>query len=82
MTKIARMGIAVVCLSSTLVASDSVFDFDTLIGTPLNSRILNSVERDGIVTEQVMFHSETDGEKDVEIFAFFSYPFGARNCRH
>src|SRR5436190_11900617 len=50
---------------------DPVFDVQALIATPLNPRTLKSSERDGIVTEEVRFHSERDGEKDVEIFAFF-----------
>ena len=57
-----------------LAAEDSVFDVEALISTPLNSKILKSSERDGVITEEVMFHSERDGETDVEIFAFFSYP--------
>ncbi len=57
---------------------DPIFDVPALIATPLNPRTLKSSERDGIVTEEVQFHSERDGEKDVEIFAFFSYPRGAQ----
>ncbi len=56
---------------------DLVFDFQALVSTPLNARILKPpVEKDGIVTEEVIFHSEMDGEKSVDIFAFFSYPKG------
>ncbi len=58
--------------------ADPVFDARALRSTPLNPRILASNERGGIITEQVMFHSERDGDKDVEIFAFFSYPKGAK----
>ena len=57
--------------------SDPVFDVKALTSTPLNARIISSTERNGIVTEEVMFHSEMDGEKSVDIFAFFSYPKGA-----
>jgi dienelactone hydrolase len=57
-----------------LAADDPVFDVQALISTPLNARILKSSEREGVITEEVMFHSEQDGEKDVEIFAYFSYP--------
>jgi len=59
-------------------APDPVFDLEQLLATPLNPRTTKSEEKDGIVTEEVMFHSETDGEKRVEIFAFFSHPKGAR----
>jgi len=58
---------------------ESVFDVKALIATPLNPRVLKSTEKDGIVTEEVMFHSEMDGEKSVDIFGFFSYPKGANN---
>ncbi len=64
--------------AATFAAGDPVFDFDALVSTPLNPRILKASHRNGIVTEQVMYHSETDHGKDVEIFAFFSYPQGAR----
>jgi len=58
--------------------ADAVFDFAALTATPLNPRVLKSTEKDGIVTEEVMFHSERDGDKDVEIFGYFSYPKGAQ----
>jgi dienelactone hydrolase len=57
--------------------SDPVFDVAALTGTPLEARVLKSAEKDGIVTEEVMFHSEMDGTNRVDIFAFFSYPKGA-----
>lgn len=62
-----------------LSAQDTIFDVPALIATPLRSRSLNTSQRDGIVTEQVRFHSERDGDKDVDIFAFFSYPKGAHH---
>src|SRR5688572_20186593 len=62
-------------------AGDEVFDVAALSSTPLNARVLASREGDGIVTEEVQFHSERDGDKDVEIFAFFSYPRGAKGCQ-
>ena len=70
-----------IAASSTcaLAAEDPIFDVESLISTPLNPRTLKSSERDGVITEEVMFHSERDGNKDVEIFAFFSYRQGARN---
>src|SRR5438067_2393317 len=60
--------------SSAMAADDPVFDVAALLATPLNPRTLETNEKDGVVTEEVMFHSERDGDKDVEIFAFFSYP--------
>src|SRR4051794_27183466 len=57
---------------------DTVFDFKALTATPLNPKTLKSTEKDGIVTEEVMFHSEMDGAKSVDIFAFFAYPKGAK----
>ena len=57
---------------------DLVFDVERLLATPLNPRTMKSEEKDGIVTEEVMFHSEMDGEKGVEIFAYFSYAKGKR----
>ncbi|MFM8468492.1 MAG: alpha/beta hydrolase family protein [Limisphaerales bacterium] len=59
-------------------AADPVFDLAKLLATPLNPRTTKTTEQDGIVTEEVMFHSEMDGEKRVEIFAFFSYAKGKR----
>jgi len=59
-------------------SEDTVFDVPALIATPLYPKTLNSTQRGGIVTEEVRYHSETDGNKDVEIFAYFSYPQGGR----
>lgn len=64
-----------VCVAAPV---DPVFDVAALTATPLNAKVLKSEEKDGIVTQEVMFHSETDGEKSVDIFAFFSFPKGAR----
>jgi dienelactone hydrolase len=57
---------------------DPVFDFAALTAPPLNARTLKSTPKDGIVTEEVMFHSEKDGAKSVDIFAYFSYPKGGK----
>jgi dienelactone hydrolase len=65
-------------LASAQAAEDPVFDVPVLSSTPLNAHTLKTSERDGVVTEEVRFHSEKDGDKDVDIFAFFSYPKGAR----
>ncbi|CAN5863505.1 hypothetical protein BH18ACI4_BH18ACI4_28730 [soil metagenome] len=58
----------------SLAVQETVFDYNALISTPLNPRTLKTTENNGIVTEEVMFHSEKDGDKDIEIFALFSYP--------
>ncbi len=60
------------------VGGDPVFDVGALCSTPLNARTLAASEVAGIVTEEVMFQSETEGDRSIEIFAFFSYPKGAR----
>ena len=75
-----RLVVALACLvigAQAVAADDPIFDVARLSSTPLNSRVIKSDERDGIVTEEVRFHSETDGDKDVDIFAYFSYPKGA-----
>ena len=61
----------------SLFAADPIFDVKALSSTPLHPRVLRTVEKNGILTEVVRFHSEMDGRKDVDIFAFFSYPKGA-----
>ncbi|MEI8242093.1 MAG: hypothetical protein WCI17_02380, partial [bacterium] len=63
-------------LARPALAQDPVFDLPALLGTPLNPKTTKTTEKDGIVTEEVMFHSETDGDKSVDIFALFSYPKG------
>lgn len=63
--------------TAATAAEDPVFyDYQALISTPLNPRVLKTTEKDGIVTEEVMFHSENDGDKSVDIFAYFCYPRG------
>jgi dienelactone hydrolase len=57
---------------------DPVFDVPALSATPLDARTLKTAVKDGIVTEEVRFHAEMDGDQRVDIFAFFSYPQGAR----
>ena len=58
----------------TPLPADTVFELKAILAPPLQARTLKKSEKDGIVTEEVMFHSENDGGKNVEIFAFFSYP--------
>jgi len=60
------------------VPPDALFDLKTLLAPPLQSKTLKLTEKNGIVTEEVMLHAETDGDKRVDIFAYFSYPTGAK----
>ena len=57
-----------------LAGEDPVFDLKSLLAPPLNARTLKTTESEGIVTEEVMFHSEIDQGKSVDIFGLFSYP--------
>ncbi len=75
----AATGALLALMQGGLFADDPIFDVKALSSTPLNPRVISTVEKKGIVTETVRFHSETDGRKDVDIFAFFSYPKAARN---
>src|SRR5262245_3708903 len=59
-------------------AADPVFEVKAILAPPLAPRVLRTSEKDGIVTEEVMFHAEKDGSKSVDIFAYFSYPKGAK----
>jgi len=60
---------------------DPVFpDVQALSSTPLNAKVTKTYEKDGIVLEEVMYHSEMDGEKSVDIFGIFGYPKGAKNA--
>ena len=63
---------------SRAATPDPLFDLEKLLATPLNPRTTKTTEQDDVVTEEVMFHSEMDGEKSVDIFAFFSRPKDAR----
>lgn len=54
------------------------FDLAAINAPPLDATVLSKSVKDGIVTEEVRFHSETDGAKRVDIFAFFCYPEGAK----
>lgn len=57
---------------------DPIFDVDKLLATPLDAKVNKQTEKDGIVLEELMYHSEMDGDKRVDIFALFAYPKGAR----
>ncbi len=71
-------GLTLLLASCFLGQAEPVFDLKAILAPPLNVRVLKTTEKDGIVTEEVMFHSETDGKKSVDIFALFCYPKGAR----
>jgi len=58
--------------------TDPVFDLKAILAPPLNARTTKTSEKDGIVTEEVMFHATKDGDKSVDIFALFAYPKGGR----
>lgn len=58
---------------------ETVFDIPAILKTPLNPKMLKKSEANGIVTEEIMFHSEMDGAKSVDIFGIFCYPKGAKN---
>lgn len=72
--------ITLCCASLALAtAPDPVFpDVRALASTPLNAKVISTAEKDGIVLEEVIYHSEMDGEKSVDIFAIFGYPKGAK----
>ena len=67
------------CAHEPAQAADPVYDVKAILATPLNPETTKRTVKDGIVTEEVKFHSEMDGEKSVDIFAFFSYPEGGKN---
>ncbi|MCI0685064.1 MAG: hypothetical protein L0Y71_23445 [Gemmataceae bacterium] len=60
-------------------AAETVFDLKAILAPPLRARTVKMSAKGDIVTEEVRFHSESDGGKDVEIFAFFSYPRNAKS---
>src|SRR5262249_50394428 len=58
--------------------ADPVFDVKALLAPPLKAKTLKTTEKDGVVLEEVQFHSHTDGTKSVDIFGYFAYPKGAK----
>jgi dienelactone hydrolase len=58
--------------------TDPVFDVPAILAPPLNGRTVKATEKDGIVTEEVRFFAERDGDQEVELFAFFAYPKGGK----
>jgi hypothetical protein len=65
-------------LSATPPA-DPVFDLDTILAPPLEVRVLGKAEKGGLVSEEVLYRSEMDGPKRVDVFAYFSYPKGGKS---
>lgn len=58
---------------------DPVFDVAALASTPLNAKVLKGpYEKDGVMVEEVQFHSEMDGRKSVDIFGILAYPKDAK----
>lgn len=53
---------------------DSPFAAKALVDAPLQARVLKATEQDGIVLEEVRFHSHRDGEKTIDVFGYFAYP--------
>ncbi len=80
MKRCLTLALTFVAITGTALSGEkeSVFDLKAILAPPLNARTTKTSEKDGIVTEEVMFHSEMDGAKSVDIFAFLSYPKGAR----
>ncbi len=70
------VGLFAVPVSLSAAERDPVFDLGKILATPLNPRTTKVEEQDGIVTEEILFHSEMDGAKSVDIFAYFSHPKG------
>jgi hypothetical protein len=69
---------ALLLAAAPAAAQDAAFDLKAILAPPLNARTTRTTEKDGVVTEEVRFHSETDGGKDVAIFAFLCYPKRAK----
>jgi len=67
------------CANKPAQAADPVYDVKAILATPLNPETTKKTVTNGIVTEEIKFHSEMDGEKSVDIFAYFSYPEGGKN---
>ena len=66
------------CLAAWAV-DDPVFpDVKALSSTPLDAKTVKITEKDGVVTEEVTFHVEMDGDKRVDSFGYFVYPKGAK----
>lgn len=74
------LGILILCSATgAMGGGDPVFpDVSALSSTPLNAQVLKTTEKNGIVIEEVRFHSERDGEKSVDIFGFLGYPKGGK----
>jgi len=67
------------CANQPVRATDPVFDVKAILATPLTPETTNRTVKDGIITEEIRFHSEDDGDKSVDIFGYFCYPEGGTN---
>jgi dienelactone hydrolase len=79
LTTAVLFGAAIAVAGAARADDDTLFDVAALSSTPLRARTLRRIERHGVITEEVRFHSETDAGKDVDLFAYFSYPKGANH---
>ncbi len=59
--------------------ADPVFDLAAILAPPLEARVLAKAEKGGVVSEEVLYRSEMDGPKRVDVFAYFSYPKGGKS---
>ena len=65
------------CLSAA-APPDPVFDLAAIHALPLEAKVLARSEQDGIITEEMLYRSEMDGAKAVDVFAYLSFPKTAR----
>ena len=60
-------------------AVDPVFDLPAILAVPMEAKVLARAEKDTRVTEEVLYRSEHDGPKRVDVFAYLSYPKGRKS---
>lgn len=77
---LASVHLAGLLMTANLAQVDPVFDLPAILKPPLESQVLKRSEKDGIVLEEVKFHSHMDGAKRIDIFALFAYPRGAKKA--
>jgi dienelactone hydrolase len=62
------------CLLPAAAPPDPVFDLGAILALPMEAKVLASSEKEGIMTEEVLYRSEMDGPKPVDTFAYLSFP--------
>ena len=62
------------CASWAAAPADPVFDLGAILAPPLEAKVLAKTENGNIVTEQVLYRSEMDGPKRVDVTWTFSGP--------